>query len=501
MMRLRFIWILFIMLSGTSFSLSAQSGPAWIVGLVFEDVNDNGRMDGRERGLKGIGVSNGDTIVLSDRNGRFKLPVAPGVSVFPILPADYGLSLGIQNGDFVYLPRPEEQNKELLYFPLIKRKALSQFRMSAVGDMQVDNLQELHYAHQTVLSELVQRQDLDFHLFLGDQVNSDSGLETKVKAVLNQLQAPVWTVYGNHDRSVQAVCQDSVYNSHFGASTYAFTYGKIHFIVLNNIWSDGSRSYHGRYSDSQLRFLANNLKLLPKDQTVVIAQHIPMVFTRNRDDLLALLGEDRRVLVLSGHTHRVSRHFFGENVSELVVGASSGNWWTGERDFRGLPHASMQDGSPRNYFVLDFEGSDYKFQFKGVGMDAQQQMHIWLAGQDSIDKTWAVDLEGTLVANIYAGSEKTEAYFQVNNGEWIKMERTRMADPSVQRLVALNRADVYPSAYSQRSALRSSASSHIWTAKLPDLEGEGPILRINIKAHDDYGFSVVGTTLFFNPAK
>lgn len=501
MMRLKFIWVLILLLSATDFTWSAESGPVWIAGQVFEDTNGNGRMDGRERGLKGIGVSNGDTIVLSDRKGRFKLPLLPGASVFPILPADYQLPSYVQNADFAYFLHIPDVNKADLHFPLQKRKAIARFSMSAVGDMQVDNKQELHYAHQTVLRELANRQDLDFHLFLGDQVNSDSGLEKEVQAALERLQTPLWTVFGNHDRSVQAVWQDSVYNTYFGASNYAFNFGEIHFVVLNNVWSDGSRSYHGRYSERQLRFLANSLALLPKDQTVVIAQHIPMALTRNRDDLLALLGEDRRVLVLSGHTHRVSRYFFGENVSELVVGASSGNWWTGERDFRGVPHASMQDGTPRNYFVLDFEGSDFQFRFKGVEIDALQQMHIWLAEQDSIDKTWAVDLEGTLVANIYAGSEKTEAYFQVNNGEWIKMERTRMADPSVQRLVALNRAAVYPSAYSQRSALRSSASPHIWTAKLPDLEGEGPILRINIKAHDDYGLSAVGTTLFFNPAK
>ena len=37
------------------------------------------------RGVKGVPVSNGDTIVITDKNGRYSLPVIDDMSVFPIL--------------------------------------------------------------------------------------------------------------------------------------------------------------------------------------------------------------------------------------------------------------------------------------------------------------------------------------------------------------------------------------------------------------------------------
>ena len=56
-------------------------------GTVFCDRNQNGVQDKGEKGVKGVPVTNGDTIVVTDKQGRYCLPAIEGNSVCPILPA------------------------------------------------------------------------------------------------------------------------------------------------------------------------------------------------------------------------------------------------------------------------------------------------------------------------------------------------------------------------------------------------------------------------------
>ena len=73
-------------------------GAAEISGRIFCDANHNGYYDRGERLLQGVGVLDGDTVVWSDRKGRFALDAEPGTMLFPILPDGYASSgNGLQN--------------------------------------------------------------------------------------------------------------------------------------------------------------------------------------------------------------------------------------------------------------------------------------------------------------------------------------------------------------------------------------------------------------------
>lgn len=472
----------------------AQPSAGKLNGLVFFDKNKNGSRDNGEKGIKGVPVSNGDTVIITDRKGRFHLDAGPGCSLFPILPSGFQLSgPAVQNAGFLYVPGNRDL-PEPVEFPLCKDVQKDRFRVGAIGDLQVGDPDEISYASQTIIPELAGRRDLDFNIFLGDLVNDRTDLLQDVHGMLERLPCHTWTVLGNHDREVSATNQDSVFNTLFGASHYAFNYGKVHFIVLNNIWSDGGRRYEGRLTDRQLRFTANDLALVPADRLVVICQHIPLVYTKNKEQLLSLLRNRKQVLVLSGHTHQVSRHFPAENVSELVAGASCGNWWTGEKDWQGIPTALMQCGSPRNYFVIDFEGSKFKFSFKGIGLDESRQMDIWINGQDTtdhqIDGLDGLD-EHAVIANIYGCSDSTLVRMQVDSGDWITMKQAPLVAPNVNRLLTMNKLKAYPTQFSKKAALRRSPSPHIWIGNLPD-DLEKGIHQLKIEADDQYGFHVSG---------
>ncbi len=475
-------------------SAFAQNPEVKLRGLVFLDKNENGLRDHGEKGIKGIPVSNGDTIVLSGGTGLFSINATPGISIFPILPSGFRISNSpVQNAGFFYVPGGQYP-AEPVCFPLNKDLQTDHFKMGAIGDLQVGDQEEVSYACQTVIPELSARKDLHFNIFLGDLVNERMDLLKDVSGLLGGLSCKTWTVFGNHDRDVHAAHQDSAFNVLFGATHYAFNYGKVHFIILNNICSAGGRQYEGRLSDRQLRFIRNDLSLVPFDRLVVICQHIPLVHLKNKEELLSLLKDREQVLALSGHTHQVSRHFPAKNVVELVTGASCGNWWAGEKNDQGIPSALMQCGSPRNYFVIEFKGSEFGFSFKGIGLDQNRQMDIWVNARDTAGR----EMDGlkemedhAVVANIYGGSDSTAVRMQIDEGEWIIMKKAALVSPNVSRTIALNKIKAYPTPFSKRAALRKTPSPHIWIGKLPANTQKG-VHQIKIEAGDRYGFSASG---------
>ena len=41
-----------------------------VTGIVYNDANRNGRLDKKEEGVRNVAVSNGTSVVLTDRKGR-----------------------------------------------------------------------------------------------------------------------------------------------------------------------------------------------------------------------------------------------------------------------------------------------------------------------------------------------------------------------------------------------------------------------------------------------
>ena len=55
--------------------LGSEVSSEIAMGTVFLDQNKNGILDPREKGLGNVRVSNGLDVVLTDKNGRYELPV------------------------------------------------------------------------------------------------------------------------------------------------------------------------------------------------------------------------------------------------------------------------------------------------------------------------------------------------------------------------------------------------------------------------------------------
>jgi len=367
------------------------------------------------------------------------------------------------------------------------------FSFAVIGDIQVNDTNEIIYASKSIASELSGSSNNDMNIILGDHVNDNPELFPVMQQMYNQFSAPTWTVYGNHDRSVNdSTTSDLGYRSFFKSTVYSFNRNNVHFIILNNMLPKGKYGYESRFSDEELIFVRNDLKLIPKDVLVVIAAHGPLEYTKNKEELLSILRDRTNVLLVSGHTHTVARYFYKNNVGvipELGAGASCGMWWTGEPNELGIPTALMQCGSYPNYFTIQVNKNKYSFKYKGIGLDAAKQMDIWVAA--SLTKNGEVEI----IANIFGGSDSTKVSINIDNQMDGFMVKTSRISPNVASLLNLYDQKIYPTKGNKRNSLRKKASPHIWEGNINGLN-KG-IHKIKIHAFDSYGFDVEETKVFY----
>ncbi len=169
-------------------------------------------------------------------------------------------------------------------------------------------------------------------------------------------------------------------------------------------------TYNGVLTERQLQWLRNDLEHVPTDKLIVLNMHIPIYayfdqnFARqmldNVRELYEILGYpiandgddvtagcERPVLALSGHTHTNEQIRPGESFEgwertldsgalppgravgaspfpQIVAGASSGSWWSGDFTAEGIPEAWQRLGAPRGYYILEFEGNTYAIPIK-----------------------------------------------------------------------------------------------------------------------------------------
>lgn len=480
--RISYLLALAVLFAVEAMAQSPSAKSVWVKGHVFEDKNNNGMQDKGEKGLSKVLISNGVHVISSDSRGAYAFEAEVGQSIFSIHPSAYQYANAnkIGNANVYYLNPNNHISDTLVYnMPLQKRKSVPKdFNIAAIGDVQVSDQEELGFAAKSIFSELLERNDIDFNLVLGDLVNNNMDILPDFGDILGTLPMTSWTMVGNHDRNVDhPAYMNDRFNTVFGADNYAFNYGHAHFIVLNNVFATGKNSYEGRLTDDQLTFLKNDLAHVPKDVLVVLSQHIPMAFTRNKAEVLQQLEGYENVLLLSGHTHQVDRYFFKSHaIQELGAGATCGNWWRGEKDAFGVPDAMMQCGSPRGYFVIHIKDNQYTFKYKAIGQDAQKQMHITLN-------------DGLLQANIFGAGDSTKVLVQLNDGEWLQMQLSKSIDPLVAHIIEKNNQKIYPSPGSTVNPLRKRKSSHLWELPIPQLNANRNKI-IRIKAQDSYGFSV-----------
>lgn len=430
-------------------------------GTVYHDRNGNGVMDRGEPGIGGVLVSNGEDVVATGPGGAYSILVdADDDVLFVIKPRGWMTPLDDQNKPvFHYVHRPTGTvNDGFIFdgigptgplpasidFALRPQTEPESFEVLFLGDPQPYNERQLGYYGREIVSELVadrgRGHDAAFAVALGDLVGDDLDLFEPYNDLNAMLGVPVYNVHGNHDLNFMAendADSDDTFQRVFGPATYAFQYGPVTFVILDNVeyfGFDGFREdgfprtghYTGRLRDDQLAFVRNVVETVPSDELIVVSMHIPLFdpstekhSTPEHRELMGILSGHSNTLSFSAHTHRLWREFLGpaQNYSargsgyhlHVNAGATSGSWWRGPLGEDGVPFSVMTDGTPNGYIVAAFDGNGYRLRWKVAGEAASRQMHFNVP--DVVAASVFESFE--VIANVYMGDRDSVVEMRV----------------------------------------------------------------------------------------
>lgn len=507
-------------------ALSAESG-ALARGRVFHDRNGSGRSIG-QKGVPGVLVSNGLDIVATDSDGRYALPMGAEGHVHVIKPRGYQVALNAEKlPQFHYLHRPEgSPDVKALFpgiaatgplpdnidFPLYPQSESGQFSVLLTSDPQPLDLQQLQWYAQTAIPEF-RRHAVAFGISCGDLVWGLLDLYQPYNAVNALCGFPWYNLKGNHDLNTTA--EDDRYAAEtfqrvFGPTTYAFQYAKVHFIVLDNVYWEGfaglqedgwpQRSqYRGHIRARDLQYVANYLRHVDRSERIVVCAHIPLFNPRDpggRNDtpemrqLLELLSPFRYTQSFSGHVHINRNDYLGPGHGYEAPGgarhhhcnltATSGSFYGGPQSEAGVPFAPGRDGSPKGYALVHFSGAeDYRIEVLPLDFGGHPQYAC-----DLPNVVKRADLAQTAAQiNVFAGSERTQVWVQLDSGPWQTLEPTPGLD---RRYVRLRERSRTQGETGGGALLPPLATPHLWHFPLPVTLSPG-WHGLNIRIVADFG--------------
>lgn len=495
-----------------SLGISAQNT---VTGYVFEDSNQNGRKDRREKGISEVAVTNGTDVVLTNTNGKYELPVGLDNIIAVIKPSGFTIGKNEDNlPQFFYIHKPKgspeakfagvEPTGRLprsVDFALTPSEEKEEFSALIFGDPQPYTQEEVEYFAKGIVSEVEGIEDVPFGLSLGDLVGNDLDLFNPYIQAVKRVGIPWYNLLGNHDLNFDAETDemaDETFEAHFGPANYAFNYGKVHFIVLDDVLYPDPRDnkgYWGGFRKDQLEFVENDLKHVPKDHLIVLAFHIPIsepdgdnFRDEDRDRLFELLEEYPHTLSLSAHTHIQKQDFFGEEEGWLQekphhhynVGTTSGDWYSGKLNEEGVPISTMRDGTPKGYAFINFNGNKYSIDYKVAGKPADYQMEVFAPKVVAKGRR----TKAGIFANFFMGTEGDRVMYRIDEGEWREMKFVKEPDPSYVKMVY--EWDTTEELMPGRRSSNPINSEHLWRGNIPTNLETG-LHKIEIKATDMFG--------------
>ena len=111
------------------------------------------------------------------------------------------------------------------------------FEVLVFGDPQPRNDKEIGYIRDDVVAEVITTK-AKLGIAMGDIMYDDLSLFDRYNSVISQIGIPFYNVPGNHDRNYDA-SDDAhsleTFKYYFGPAYYSFEYGKVHFIILDDV--------------------------------------------------------------------------------------------------------------------------------------------------------------------------------------------------------------------------------------------------------------------------
>ena len=264
-----------------------SSGAATISGTVFEDRSAAGRRQAGDPGLADVLVSNGRDVVRTDADGP--LQVCPSTTRRPSSSSSrratasrtiptISRSSPTSTSPAARRPvcrcvfrgiEPTGPLPAALDFPLRKTPEPQAFEVILFTDPQPESQIELDYVRDAVIGGVVGTKAA-FGMTTGDLMFDDLSLYDRYNRMIGQIGVPWYHIGGNHDinyESLDGRYARETFKRHYGATYYAFEYGQVLFVMLDNVdylgtdpsHPAGAGRYEGRIGDKQRAFVANLL--------------------------------------------------------------------------------------------------------------------------------------------------------------------------------------------------------------------------------------------------
>lgn len=369
------------------------------------------------KGIPGVAVSDGYTVVKTDANGVYQFEASRyALNVFISIPAEYQVPLDEKKKPAFYasgIIRNKVNRNDFNLAPLAVNE--ENFTLIAIGDPQVKS--EAHvgrYQNETmndIKLTLSKHQNAGkytnaYAVTLGDIIHDTPDLWGSIDKTMqnvdlgNGAYLPMFQCIGNHDHNAKASTDMSSiteYVSHFGPTDYSFNRGKVHIVVMDNVvcttTSGSSWSYDAGFTKAQYTWLEQDLAAVEnkEDKMIILCCHIPFRggsssggSNVNKDkyyaEVLALMRDFNEAHIMIGHTHYPQnyRHAMyktknGLPVYEHVHGGACGGWWACNMNV---------DGAPNGYSIYEIEGNHMKnWLAKSTGFAEDFQMRVYNGNQ------------------------------------------------------------------------------------------------------------------------
>lgn len=347
--------------------------------------------------IEGVAVSDGYTIVTTDSNGHYSFDASSDAwHIFITVPAEYEIPIKDGQPDFYQKYSKKQYRYDFTLTPLAGGKE-EKFALFVIGDPQVADANGLNLLNSKAVPAIKEHAATwqakgipCYGITLGDLIsnNNNSDRSQWRQPVFNSFAVPntgmpVFHVMGNHDHtffnSAKPIYADERSSSFelkaqrdhedvYGPANFSFNRGDMHIISMRNLLynrnDDCGAGLRRSFLKEQYQWLQQDLALVPKDKTVILCVHLPMLDGGGSyvDMTRELINEYKEAHIMSGHSHYIQAIGAAKqpNIYEHNMGALCGAWWTSHM---------CGDGSPAGYGVFVCEGATFTDWYH-VGYDA-----------------------------------------------------------------------------------------------------------------------------------
>lgn len=343
--------------------------------------------------IEGVTVSDGVNVTKTDRSGRYYLQGPASSTDFilmstpggyetessGIIPLNFARAdknaAGVQRFDFE-LKAVDQSSYNLLVFSdmhLENRNPSTESASTSTRGLDFDQFKECMEFSNSYATDLP---GPVYGINLGDATNSyrwySSGASFEQYLEAMTTSFPVYNIIGNHDHDHKTSTDYEAgarYRKWLGPTYYSFNIGTQHYIAVDNMIcddGDNSSNYTIELDSMQLSWMEKDIEAAPDSTTdFVLLCHVPIASLQqsggvwvarprmsNMDAALDLFGQ-RKVTVLSGHTHQMSSCRIRDNVMQYCHNAICGTWYY---------TLLCSDGSPASVYHYKFSSESFRRQ-------------------------------------------------------------------------------------------------------------------------------------------